>query len=54
MEKTYWLARVSRSQKAAHDAISSEARMIHLELAGRYSVQAAGASEAKPAGKTRS
>jgi hypothetical protein len=40
MEKVYWLSRERASLKAAHDAVSSEARLIHYDLAGRYSVKA--------------
>jgi hypothetical protein len=40
MEKTYWLGRKSASQRAARSATSSIARLIHYDLAGRYSVKA--------------
>lgn len=40
MEQVYWLSRERVSLKAAHDAVSSEARLIHFDLAGRYSVKA--------------
>jgi len=43
MEKGYWLSRKSASLKAAQNAASSEARLAHYDLAGRYSVKAASA-----------
>jgi hypothetical protein len=43
MEKRYWLSREKVSLKAAQNAASSEARLAHYDLAGRYSVKAASA-----------
>ena len=40
MEKTYWLSRKRASLKLARDAASSEARLVHYELAGRYGLKA--------------
>ena len=40
MEKEYWLGRKRVSLKAARAAVSSEARLIHFDLAGRYSLKA--------------
>lgn len=40
MEQVYWLSRERVSLKAAQDAVSAEARLIHYDLAGRYSVKA--------------
>lgn len=40
MEKAYWLSRKRASLKAAQTAISAEARLIHYDLAGRYSLNA--------------
>lgn len=40
MEQVYWLGRERVSLKAAQDAVSAEARLIHYDLAGRYSVKA--------------
>jgi hypothetical protein len=40
MEKAYWLSRKRASLKLAQNAASSEARLIHYDLAGRYSVKA--------------
>ena len=40
MEKAYWLGRKRASLKSANDAINSAARLIHYDLAGRYSVKA--------------
>ena len=46
MEKIYWLGRERASLKLAHDAASAEARLIHYDLAGRYSVKANSADTA--------
>ena len=40
MEKTYWIGRKRASLKAAQNAVSAEARLIHYDLAGRYSLNA--------------
>jgi hypothetical protein len=40
MEKTYWLGRKRASLKLARAAGSSEARLVHYDLAGRYSMKA--------------
>jgi hypothetical protein len=40
MEKVYWLGRKRASLKAARTASSAEARLIHYDLAGRYSLKA--------------
>lgn len=40
MEKAYWLGRKRASLKLAQDATSSQARLVHYDLAGRYSVKA--------------
>ena len=40
MEKAYWLSRKRASLKAAQNAVSAEARLIHYDLAGRDSVNA--------------
>jgi hypothetical protein len=40
MEKRYWLGRKRASLKAAQNAVSAEARLIHYDLAGRYSLKA--------------
>jgi hypothetical protein len=40
MEKAYWLNRKRASLKLAKSASSSEARLVHYDLAGRYSVKA--------------
>ena len=40
MGQVYWLNRQRLSLKAAKDAVSAEARLIHYDLAGRYSVKA--------------
>jgi hypothetical protein len=43
MEKAYWLGRKRASLKLAQTAASSEARLVHYDLAGRYSVKACSA-----------
>jgi hypothetical protein len=40
MEKAYWLSRKRASLKLAQNASSSEARLVHYDLAGRYSLKA--------------
>jgi hypothetical protein len=40
MEKAYWLSRKRASLKLAQSASSSEARLVHYDLAGRYSLKA--------------
>ncbi|HYD38602.1 MAG TPA: hypothetical protein VEA60_13380 [Allosphingosinicella sp.] len=41
MEQTYWLGRKRASAANARAATSAEARLAHLDLAGRYAVLAA-------------
>jgi hypothetical protein len=43
MEKAYWLGRKRATLKLAQNATSSEARLVHYDLAGRYSVKAVSA-----------
>jgi len=52
MEQTYWLERNRVSIANAHAATSAKARLIHYELAGRYSIKAvsAGRAQIQPAG----
>jgi len=40
MEKAYWIARKRATLKLARSASSSEARLVHYDLAGRYAVKA--------------
>lgn len=40
MEKTYWLGRKRASLKLAQNASGPEARLVHYDLAGRYSLKA--------------
>jgi hypothetical protein len=40
MEKAYWLGRERASLKLAKVASSPQARLIHYDLAGRYSLKA--------------
>ncbi|HEX8653882.1 MAG TPA: hypothetical protein VF693_01485 [Allosphingosinicella sp.] len=42
MEKKYWIGRKRAAMAMARRATSSEARLIHYDMAGRYSVKAAG------------
>jgi hypothetical protein len=41
MEKKYWIGRKRSAVAMARGASSAEARLIHYELAGRYSIKAA-------------
>ena len=41
MNKEYWLGRKRAAAAMARNASTAEARLIHLDLAGRYSVMAA-------------
>ena len=43
MEQAYWLSRKRTSMKMARAAASSEARLVHYDLAGRYSLKAVSA-----------
>ncbi|PWG01696.1 hypothetical protein DF286_01540 [Sphingosinicella humi] len=40
MDRNYWLRRSSVASMMAREATSAEARLIHYELAGRYSAKA--------------
>jgi len=40
MEKTYWLGRKRTQLKFAQRATNSNARLVHYDLAGRYSLKA--------------
>jgi len=40
MEKAYWLGRERASLRSAQNAASSEARLVHYDPAGRYSLKA--------------
>ena len=41
MEHSYWLGRKRASAANARRALSAQARLVHLDLAGRYSIKAA-------------
>ena len=41
MERTYWLARMRAAMAMARQAGSAESRLVHFDMAGRYSVKAA-------------
>jgi hypothetical protein len=45
MEQAHWLNRKRASIGMAEKAASAEARLIHYELAGRYSVKAVDAAK---------
>jgi hypothetical protein len=40
MKQAYWLNRKRASVHMARDATKSEARLVHYDLAGRYSLKA--------------
>jgi hypothetical protein len=50
MEQKYWLSRSKAAGRMARDADTSEARLLHFEMAGRYSIKAAvaGAGRTQP------
>jgi hypothetical protein len=48
MEQTYWLGRKRASLAMARASTDSEARLVHLDLAGRYSILAATSNLAFP------
>ena len=48
MDRSYWLARNSVAAMMARNATTAEARLIHYEMAGRYSIKAAAASPPDP------
>lgn len=41
MEKSYWIRRKHAAMAMAGRAATAEARLIHYDLAGRYSIKAA-------------
>ena len=48
MEQGYWLRRKHEELAMAWKSTNAEARIIHFDLAGRYSVKACDAEEAVP------
>jgi len=44
MDEPYYMARMRASLAMAHNAAESAARLIHFDLAGRYSLAAATAA----------
>ena len=46
MEQAHWLMRKKASLANARAAVTAEARLVHYDLAGRYSVKAAHAGYA--------
>lgn len=49
MDKTYWLRRQHAAVVAARRAKTAESRLIHYEMAGRYSLRAVHAPAAAAA-----
>ncbi len=45
MDHAYWIQRKRAAAANASRAVSSRARLVHLDLAGRYSVMAAAAAD---------
>ena len=43
MYRRYWLDRMRASMKMARRAATAESRLIHYDMAGRYSIKAASA-----------
>ena len=41
IEQTYWIGRKRSAMKMARNAATSASRLIHYDLAGRYSIKAA-------------
>ena len=41
MDRTYWIGRMRAAMKMARHAVTAESRLIHFDMAGRYSVKAA-------------
>lgn len=50
MEKKYWTGRARSARAMARKAATSEARLIHYELAGRHSIKAAQCTALTPPG----
>ena len=50
MEQSYWLGRKRAAAANARSADSSRARLVHLDLAGRYSVMAARSAAERSSG----
>lgn len=48
MEHSYWLRRRRISGANARRAITAQARLVHFDLAGRYSVKAATVAAGEP------
>lgn len=46
MDKAHWLGRKRASLANARAALSAEAKLIHYDLAGRYSIKAVHAEQA--------
>jgi hypothetical protein len=43
MDRKYWIGRMHAAHKMARHASTAESRLIHYDMAGRYSIKAANA-----------
>ena len=43
MDRKYWIGRMHAAHKMARQASTAESRLIHYDMAGRYSIKAANA-----------
>ena len=43
MDRKYWICRMHAAHKLARQATTAESRLIHYDMAGRYSIKAANA-----------
>ena len=43
MDRKYWLRRMHAAHRMARQAVTAESRLIHYDMAGRYSIKAANA-----------
>jgi hypothetical protein len=41
MDRRYWIARMRAAMRMARQAATAESRLIHFDMAGRYSIKAA-------------
>ena len=41
MERSYWIRRMRAAMKMARHAANAKTRLIHFDMAGRYSIKAA-------------
>ena len=43
MDRKYWIGRMHAAHKMARQAATAESRLLHYDMAGRYSIKAANA-----------